>query len=165
MAVTSNPGLYPGTDQKSWNESGWLLMLVDACPIPRKDGSPCRAWPTKSGYCLAHDPALSEKREQARLKGGYGKSRVARAERLLPQELQALDDVLSTVITGVYAGNLLPSQGSSIAALASARVRLREIALKMAEQGELKERIQKLEVAINDIGLKNRTNGTAARRG
>jgi hypothetical protein len=140
-------------------------MVSDTCPATRKDGQPCQAHPTSDGWCLAHSPGLKDKRERARVSGGRNKSRTVRGGKLLPDDLQVLDSVLAQALASVFRGTLAPAQGSSIAALASARVRLREIALRMAEQGELKERIQKLEVAINDIGLKNRTNGTAARRG
>lgn len=140
-------------------------MLANGCPTARRDGEACQARPTRSGYCLAHDPSLAEKRQQARLRGGYGKSRAARAQKILPHDLRSMDDVLSSAIIGVYRGNLLPSQGSAIAALSSARVRVREIALRMAEQGELRDRISALEDKINELGIRNHQNGKVTRRG
>jgi hypothetical protein len=72
-----------------------------------------------------------------------------RAQKLLPLgDLDILDRVLNQAVAEVYQGILSPSQGTAIAALAGARVRLREISLKMAEQGELKDRISRLEEKI-----------------
>ena len=139
-------------------------MLDKGCPIPRKDGKECRGIPTTSGYCPSHDPNLGNKIREGRARGGRNKARTARAQKLLLGELETLDDVLTQAVAGVYRGTLSPAQGSSIAALASAKVRLREIALKMAEQTELKDRILRLEEQIYDIGLKNHTNGKATRR-
>jgi hypothetical protein len=139
-------------------------MLADACPTPRKDGSPCQAQPTKSGYCLAHDASLAEKRQAARERGGFGKSRAARAAKLLPRDLEIMDDVLSSAISAVYRGSMSPSQGSAIAALAGARVRLREIALRLAEQVELADRISRLEEHIHEMGFTSGTNRKASGR-
>jgi hypothetical protein len=134
-------------------------MVGNACPIARKDGSPCGGTPTKSGYCLAHDPALAEKRTAARRKGGKGKSRLVRAQKLIPEDLQAMDRVLSRCVADVYRGIIAPAQGTAIASMVGARVRIREIALKMREQTELTERIEKLEEQIVKSGISTPKNG------
>jgi hypothetical protein len=139
-------------------------MLENACPITRRDGQQCRGTPRQSGYCWAHDPGTIEARREARTKGGFGKSKAARAQKLLPQDLQIMDEVLSSAISAVYCGSMSPSQGSAIAALAGARVRLREVALKLAQEVELREKVSALEERINELGLTSRTNGTGARR-
>lgn len=108
---------------------------------------------------MAHDPSSAEKRREARARGGTNKSRTARAQKLLPEDLQVMDEVLSNAIAAVYRGTLSPGQGSALAALAGARVRLREIGLKMAEQAELRDRLAQLEDKINELGVRNRQNG------
>jgi hypothetical protein len=139
-------------------------MVENACPIIRRDGQPCCAKPGPSGVCWAHDPATAEVRQEARRKGGQGKAKAARAQKLLPPDLQALDVVLDQAINGlVYRGTISPGQGSALAALAGARVRLREVALKLAQEVELREKVSALEERINELGLTPRTNGKAAR--
>jgi hypothetical protein len=139
-------------------------MLADGCPTPRKDQMPCQARPTKSGFCLAHDPDLAQKRQQARVKGGQGKSWAFRAQKLLSPDLQTLNSILAGAIGAVVKGTIAPTQGSAIAALASCKIRLRETALRMAEQGELKDRILKLEERLSEINTSGRTNGAVTRR-
>jgi hypothetical protein len=137
-------------------------MLKGSCAAARKDGNPCQATPTHSGYCFAHNPALSSKRREARVKGGKGKSRTVRAQKLLPDDLQVLDTLLDRAIAGVYQGALLPAQGTSIASLVGAKVRLREVSLKIAEQVELKEEVAALERRLGEIETKSGTNGKGA---
>jgi hypothetical protein len=139
-------------------------MVGNACPVIRRDGQPCQGAPGPSGRCWAHDPGIEERRREARKKGGEGKSRKVRAQKFLPRDLEILDGVLDQAIARTYQGGITPSQGSAIAALAGAKVRLREISLKLAEQTEFKERIQKLEERLNDINLKANRNGTGSRR-
>jgi hypothetical protein len=131
-------------------------MLGNTCSVVRKDGQSCLGTPGRSGLCWAHDPATAEARQEARRKGGQGK---ARAAKLLPRDLEVLDAVLAQAIAGVYQGSLSPSQGSALAALASALVRLREVALRLAEQGELRDRLLCLEEKLNEIDIKGNRNG------
>jgi hypothetical protein len=86
---------------------------------------------------MAHDPSLAAKRQQARSRGGRGKSKRARAERLLPDDLVVLDRVIDSAISGVYRGALTPGQGSALSALVGSKVRLRNLALRIQEQIEL----------------------------
>jgi hypothetical protein len=141
--------------------------VANACPVRRTDGGQCNARPTASGYCFNHDPSLAERRRQARIAGGRGKSRVARGRKLLPQDLLLLDTLLDQAVEGVYQGSLAPSQGSAIAALVGAKVRLREVSLKIVEQSELAGRIDVLEERLHEIGLTSGKNGRVgyARRG
>jgi hypothetical protein len=139
-------------------------MVMNSCPTPRKDGRPCQARVGRSGFCLSHDPALSEKRKAAQAQGGRNKSRVMRAQKLLLPDLVALDEVLSQVIAGVYRGGLSHAQGSSISALVSAKCKLRELSLRIREQTELADRIKKLEEQLHGLGIKSGANGTGARR-
>src|SRR5688572_1916024 len=44
--------------------------MMEQCTALRLNGEPCRARPTTSGRCWAHDPALAERRYEARRFGG-----------------------------------------------------------------------------------------------
>ena len=139
-------------------------MVMNSCPFLKKDGTPCQAKPTRSGHCVAHDPALEQKRQQARQRGGAHKSRLLRMQQLMPPDLQTLDEVLSQAIAGVFRGNMAPAQGSSISALVSAKCKLRELSLRIMEQTELTNRIKKLEERINELGLTDSRNGRPTRK-
>lgn len=54
------------------------------CSATRRDGQPCRAVATHSGLCIAHDPSLAEKRQEARRRGGVNSARIARLGKLVP---------------------------------------------------------------------------------
>jgi hypothetical protein len=116
---------------------------------------------------MSHDPSLAERRRQARINGGKGRARAARAQRLLPDDLEMLDKVLSTAIGAVYQGGISPAQGSSIAALVGGKVRLREIALKILEGLDLESRITALEEKFSESEIKSVKNGRSGytRRG
>jgi hypothetical protein len=134
-------------------------MVAPTCPTPRKDGGQCTARPNQSGFCYVHDPALDEKRRQAWRKGGKGKSLLIRAQKLIPPNLQVLDTLLDRVVADVYRGSLAPSQGTAIASLVGAKVRIREISLKLREQTELAERLERLEEKIEELGNPSHSNG------
>ena len=90
---------------------------------------------------MAHDPALEQKRREARARGGRAKSRAARAERLIPEDLQPLDALLNRSAIDVYQGTLAPARASAIAALVSVKLKLRETSLKLREYLVLEERL------------------------
>ncbi|MGD9892791.1 MAG: hypothetical protein AB7U18_16040, partial [Dehalococcoidia bacterium] len=101
-------------------------MLPDAaCQAPRKDGAPCKAVIVlTSGYCALHDPDRQAEVQAARVRGGHGKAKTARAARLVPSMLRP---VLATVLDAlgeVHRGELEPKQAQAMAALAGAAVRL-----------------------------------------
>jgi hypothetical protein len=84
---------------------------------------------------------------------------VLRAQKLIPDDLQVLDSLLDRAALEVYEGALSPGQGTAIASLVGARVRLREIALKIWEQQELEGRMARLEEHIEELGIKSGRNG------
>ena len=96
-------------------------MLVDgsvtACKALRKDGALCQAVPTRSSYCLAHDPALEQKRQRARIKGGHGKSKSARAEKLVPSQLKSIYSLLIKTLMETYEGVLEPRRATALGTL------------------------------------------------
>jgi ribonuclease D len=59
-------------------------MAVDArCQGITKQGLPCRAWATRSGFCPIHAPELVGIVAEARRRGGYNRANAKRLRRLL----------------------------------------------------------------------------------
>jgi len=85
-----------------------------------------------------HDPERQSQIAAARVRGGKGKSRIARAGKLLPGELRPVLDTLIAAIDEVKAEALTPAQAGAMAALASAVVRLFTV-------GVLEQRVADLE--------------------
>ena len=108
------------------------------CPATRRDGQPCRGIANKSGFCMAHDPTLTEKRREAARLGGKGKARIARLGKLVPPRLIAVYDHLEEALGQVHKGELEPRIAQAMAALAGAMVRV-------LTSGELEERVRRLE--------------------
>jgi hypothetical protein len=108
------------------------------CPATRRDGQPCRGIANKSGFCMAHDPALAEKRREAARLGGKGKARIARLGKLVPPRLVPVYDHLEEALGQVHKGELDPRVATAMAALAGAMVRV-------LTSGELEERVRRLE--------------------
>jgi hypothetical protein len=117
-------------------------MAANACSAPRKDGSACQARPTKSGYCLSHDPNLEAKRQQARVKGSKGKARTARARKLLLAEFEMWDQLIDGAVTETYQGILAPNVATAIASLAGAKVKLFETSIRVWEATEAREKLE-----------------------
>lgn len=108
------------------------------CTAIRKDGKPCQAVATRSGLCLVHDPALEDKRQEARQRGGLNKARVARLGKLVPPRLMSVYDHLEEALGQVHKGELDARVATAMAALAGAMVRV-------LTSGELEERVRRLE--------------------
>lgn len=85
-------------------------MVGNSCPVIRRDGQPCQGAPGPSGMCWSHDPSVEERRREGRKRGGHGKSRKARAEKLMPEDLQIMDGLLANAIAEVYRGNSRPAK-------------------------------------------------------
>ena len=108
------------------------------CPATRRDGQPCRAIANSGGFCMAHDPALAEKRREAARLGGKGKARVARLGKLVPPRLMAVYDTLELALGQVYRGEIDARVATAMASLAGAMVRV-------LTSGELEQRVRLLE--------------------
>ena len=111
---------------------------AERCQALKRDGSPCTAKAVSGDRCIGHRPGV----EDARRKGGAATSRAARADKLLPARLQPTAALLEQAMTEVHSGTLTASQGSAMAALASALV-------KILASGEYEERIRLLEERAN----------------
>jgi len=109
------------------------------CQASRKDGAPCTAPSTRGGqWCIGHDPALEETRQQARRKGGHHASNAARAAKLLPARLRPLLELLEESIQQVHSGTLQPSRAQAMASLSNSLI-------KVFQCSELEERLRVLE--------------------
>ena len=108
--------------------------IPQRCAATRRDGAPCTAQSGPSGFCIGHNPGAQE----ARRKGGHGKSRAERARKLLPARLRPVADALEKALDEVHRGELDPRAASAMASLAGALVRV-------TTAGELEERLRSLE--------------------
>ena len=122
-------------------------MVADSsvlvCRATRKDGQPCRATPTRDGRCLAHSPALADKRRAAYARGGHNKARHVRLARLMPPRLVPVFDVLERALAEVHDGDLDPPRAQAMAAVAGALVRV-------LTSGELEGRLRRLEKGLQE---------------
>jgi hypothetical protein len=108
------------------------------CGATRSDGQPCQAVATRSGLCMAHDPALADKRQEARRRGGQASARAARLGKLVPPRLMSVYDRLEEALGQVHDGQLDPRIAQAMSSLASAMV-------KVLTSGELEARVRALE--------------------
>lgn len=122
-------------------------MVADSsvlvCRATRKDGQRCRATPTGDGFCLAHSPALADKRRAAYARGGHNKARHVRLARLMPPRLVPVFEVLERALAEVHDGDLDPPRAQAMAAVAGALVRV-------LTSGELEGRLRRLEKGLQE---------------
>jgi hypothetical protein len=85
-----------------------------------------------------HDPARQEAVAAIRAKGGQGKSRIARVEKLVPATLRPVLALLLDALTETRRGELDPRTAGALAALAGAIVRV-------YSAGEIEQRVRELE--------------------
>ncbi len=119
--------------------------MLRACLSSRKDGQPCGATPTMSGYCFMHDPDRLEAAAEARELGGKRRRRegtVAAA-----YDFEGLDNVAKL-------RRLLEIAGLDVLGLENSIARARALisvvvaAAKLLEVGEHEERLAALEGAL-----------------
>ncbi len=100
------------------------------CRATTAAGSPCSAQPVREdGYCYWHSPAIAGEREEARRRGGRGKSNRARAAKQLPAGVMTTDELrglLGLTLKGVIAGRVEPGVGNAAANLARSIVAVAE---------------------------------------
>jgi hypothetical protein len=87
---------------------------------------------------MAHDPALADKRQEARRRGGQASARIARLGKLVPPRLMSVYDRLEEALGQVHDGQLDPRIAQAMSSLASAMV-------KVLTSGELEARVRALE--------------------
>jgi hypothetical protein len=91
--------------------------------------------------CFIHDPDRVADRAAASARGGRGKSRLARVERLVPGTLKPVLQLLLDVLADARDGTIAPAQANAVAAVAGAIVRVYSSAT-------IEERIADLEQQI-----------------
>jgi len=87
------------------------------------------------GLCFIHDPDRAADRAAASARGGRGKARLARVERLVPGTLRPVLTLLLDVLADARDGTIAPAQAHAIAAIA----------------GALEERLAELEEQISTL--------------
>jgi len=93
-----------------------------------------------SGLCWAHDPAVRDRADAARRKGGANRSTLIRASRRMPRDMAELAKRILEAFTSVESGELAPDRAHAMARLVSAYVTLHQV-------GELEGRLEALEAA------------------
>ena len=112
------------------------------CRATRRDGEPCTAVASDSGYCFGHDPKLEDKRREARRQGGQNKASSVRVSKLLPTRLKPVATALEEVLTEVHNGSIDPKVATAMASVATALIRV-------YSTSELEERLRNLEATFN----------------
>src|SRR3712207_5769437 len=101
------------------------------CRATRRDGSPCTSTIVlPSGLCHMHDPDRRASVATARAKGGQGRRRTARVQRLMPATLRPVLVRLLDALDQTHEGELDPKVAGALAALAGA-------ICKVYQQGQL----------------------------
>jgi hypothetical protein len=97
------------------------------CAATRTDGQPCRgvALPDDP-HCFAHSRALTERREQARVRGGRNSSSMARALASLPEPLAEMLALLRVAARDVTQGKMPPARATALAAVARAYAQIHD---------------------------------------
>ena len=115
------------------------------CQATRKDGQPCTVRAVAgSVWCFAHDPTRAAQRDEARRRGGRGKGRTARAEKLVPSTLRPVLALLLDAFGETHRGELDPKVAGALAALAGAVVRV-------YQAGQVEDRLSELEAQIDAL--------------
>ena len=115
--------------------------MVAKCSAIARSGQRCQsAALPDSRYCWVHDPAKVEQRREASRKGGRNRGNRARAQKNLPDAMNANEMAgwLSVAFKQVLTGKLEPKVGTALATIAKAL-------LEVHETTELEARLRELE--------------------
>jgi len=110
------------------------------CTATKRDGTSCWSMALDSGLCWAHDPAVRDRADEARRKGGANRSTLIRASRRMPRDMTELAKRILEAFTSVESGELAPDKAHAMARLAAVYVQLHSV-------GELEGRLDALEQA------------------
>jgi hypothetical protein len=91
-----------------------------------------------------HDPARQAQVAAARVKGGKGKSRLARVEKLVPSTLRPVLALLLEVLTEARDGTIAPAQANAVASLAGAVVKVYTSATVEQQVADLQDQVDRL---------------------
>lgn len=124
------------------------------CQFEKRDGSSCNAKPLRnSEFCYFHDPSNESDRISASVRGGKnGRLRALPAD--TPDfEVSSASDLaalLGKTISQVRRGEIDPRIANAVGYLSGVLLRARE-------QGELEERLNVLEIALESPRQENKT--------
>lgn len=113
----------------------------EGCAATRRDGWPCRGAPLAGGLCFAHDPALADRRDAARRKGGAHRATAHRLNANMPPTVAGITDTVLTALDATARGDLAPARGQAVASLARA-------ALAAHEQWDVCDRLDAVEAHL-----------------
>ena len=113
-------------------------MAVGArCQGLTKQGLPCRAWATRSGFCPIHAPELAGIVEEARRRGGYNRANAKRLRQLLEEAgLAPVFEGALRLLARLEGGELSPQAAVAASHLLRVALETMEVAHKLAARGE-----------------------------
>ncbi len=117
------------------------------CTAIKRDGSPCRSMALDSGLCWAHDPAVRDRADAARKRGGENRSNLNRASARMPRDMKSLGERILQAFDRVENGELDPARAHAMARLVAAFVQLHQV-------GEMDARLEALETASTYKGYR-----------
>jgi hypothetical protein len=85
---------------------------------------------------------MQQVRLEGARRGGRHRAKAERLKKLMPSDMREVFDILRAALSEVHSGVITPSQAGGMAALAGAMV-------KLAEAGELAERVARLEELVD----------------
>lgn len=130
-------------------DSGLSPLPVQArragCPGPGAAGEACRMTPRPSGFCVRHDPAITDEQRQEWAQRGGLRSVLSRSR--LPENLPAIDFSTPEALRAemertaelVRSGRLSPAQGNNLKGLIDSALKLYELALAVEVERNLRE--------------------------
>lgn len=121
-------------------------MRDGACQATRRDGRPCGSVIVlPSGRCPMHDPNRQAQIRTARATGGRNKSRAARAQKLIPNTLRPIFDLIGEALRQTYAGEMDPRVLTALAAGVSAIVKIYSSVTVEQQIADLQDQVDRLQ--------------------
>ena len=119
------------------------------CRFRQPDGKRCQAKPIRdSAYCFWHDPAKSDARKDAgRIGGLRGRARTLSLDTpdFRVSNAESIVELLSKTVNQTLRGEIDPKVSNAIGYLSS-------VILRAKEQGEIEERVAKIEETLKTQG-------------
>ncbi len=110
------------------------------CNGSKPDGTPCeRIVAASQSYCYSHDPARSEERHRDARKAAKCKPN---------REIQDIKTMLSELAENVLEGSVGRSDAAVVSQILNVCLRAATVELKVREQEELVERMERLEETL-----------------
>jgi hypothetical protein len=122
-----------------------MLMSKKQCQAKNRNGNPCQASASETGFCFTHDITKGKERAIARRKGGLQKitPHVADAS-LVPKETRTIEGVMIILDYALQESLALPNsiqRGRLLVSIAGGYLETLKI-------GELEQRIEAIEIAL-----------------